>query len=478
MESTDRDENHFSKICQHVEEPVQLADTSGKIEYVNPAWCQMLSYTAREAAQLNVGDVLGPDSLAVYESVVGQLSRDDPVQPIQFHLRAKNHSRIPVRGRVLGHLRESQLTRVSGIFQEVKPEGSKWTELDRLFKLSRDLLCVAGTDGFFRRVNPAFEQVLGYTREELLSRSFLDFVHPEDRQETLAEMERLTEGLPVIDFKNRYQTQDGKCVWLAWRATPLRGTDEIYATARDITKEVELQGLAVRQAEHLSRVNEDLEEFAGTVAHDLKAPLRSVNNVVDWIHQDFSGRLPPEVESHLERLQTQVSQMNALVHALLQFAKGREGAEAQTVGTAELVDQLIQLLSPPDDIEIECDATSMPTFSTARVPLELVLRNLISNAIEHHAPSGGKIWIWCEERGGFYQFHIKDDGPGIPENERSKIFKIFYRPQSNRTDGTGMGLALVRKIVDQFGGEIELISSTGEGCLFRFTWPKEWSPNE
>jgi len=138
------------------------------------------------------------------------------------------------------------------------PEDLRTEELGRLFELSLDLLCVAGTDGYFKHVNPAFTRVLGYEQEELLRRSFLEFVHPDDRESTLREVENLARGLPVVDFQNRYLARDGTYRWLAWRSAPVPDQGLIYAVARDITERKHIEEVMTRQAGELARSNDDL----------------------------------------------------------------------------------------------------------------------------------------------------------------------------------------------------------------------------
>ncbi len=142
-------------------------------------------------------------------------------------------------------------------------------DLERLFNMSLDLLCIAGLDGYFKHLNPAFTTALGYQEEDLLSKGFIEFVHPDDHASTFAAVAQLAEGLDVVDFENRYLAADGSWRWLAWRSTSVPDEGLIFAIARDITEHKQLQELTARQAEELARSNADLEQFASIASHDL-----------------------------------------------------------------------------------------------------------------------------------------------------------------------------------------------------------------
>ncbi len=344
--------------------------------------------------------------------------------------------------------------------------------LRRLFRLSLDLMCVAGFDGYFKRVNPAFERVLGYQPDELLARQFVEFVHPDDRDSTRREVERLSDGEMTIDFENRYRTHDGEYRYLAWRAAPMVDSGLIYAVARDITEQKADEELLARQSKELARSNADLEQFANVASHDLRAPLRSIVTLTRFIEEDLGEAIPQKTREHLEELRRRALRMTALTDDLLVYSQaGRQPDEIEEVDTGKLVRDVAFLLDAPDAFEIVADE-SLPIFETARGPLEQVLRNLIGNALKHHDRRVGRIEVSARDAGTSWELRVSDDGPGIPEFDRTHAFGLFPRDGSGRGERRGMGLALVQRIVERLGGGVEFESGSDRGAVVRFEWPK------
>ncbi len=344
--------------------------------------------------------------------------------------------------------------------------------LQRLFDLSLDLMCVADFEGYFRRINPAFQRTLGYEPSELLTRQFIEFVHPDDRESTVREVESLSRGALTVDFENRYLTRDGEYLWLAWRSAPVVETGLIYAVARDITRQKADRELLARQAEELARSNADLEEFAYVASHDLRAPLRSIVNLAKFIEEDLGDAIPERTRGHLEQLRRRALRMKALTDDLLIYSQaGRERDEVVEVDTSALVRDVAFLLDPPDGMVVDVDG-SMPVFRTVRGPLEQVLRNLIGNAIKHHDRDEGTILVSSRDLGDSWEFAVTDDGPGIAEEDRKRVFGVFQQVLRERLEGSGIGLSVVNRIVEAFGSRVELDAANGRGATFRFGWPK------
>ncbi len=468
----------FRDLCENAHDLIQCVSPQGRFLYVNRAWLRTLGYATTEVAGLEVLDVIHPDSRLHCEKIFGQLKQGQDAARVDTDFRTKDGERIAVDGSVRCWRVDGRLVSTQGIFRDVTQGRQTQEELDRLFDLSLDLLCVAGTDGYFKQINPAFERVLGYSREQLLSRSFLEFVHPDDREGTLREVENLASGRVVVDFQNRYRAQDGSYRWLAWRSTPLADRGLIYAVARDITEDKQNQELMARQAAELARSNADLEQFAYVASHDLRAPLRTVRKLAGWIEEEMPNDTPREVQDNLGRLQDRVGRLEALIDDLLRYSRaGRDPGQIHPVDVPSLVAELKELLAPPEGFEIEVDS-SVPAFDTRRAALEQVLRNLISNALQHHDRPSGRVVVSAAVRGDDVAFAVKDDGPGIPPEHRDQVFLPFHRLASGQSvDGTGMGLALVKRLVEAHGGRVWLESEDSErGVKVGFTWPLRMLP--
>src|SRR5712691_1160764 len=169
------------------------------------------------------------------------------------------------------------------------------------------MLCIAGFDGYFKKLNPAWSATLGFSDEELTGRPYLDFVHPEDRAATIAEATKLSQGVDTIHFENRYACKDGSYIWLAWTAKQSASEHLIFAVARDMTaqkgREDEIARLNAALAERLTELEESnrgLEAFSYSVSHDLRAPLRAIDGFVHLLVEDYGQKLEPGAQRHLE----------------------------------------------------------------------------------------------------------------------------------------------------------------------------------
>jgi signal transduction histidine kinase/CheY-like chemotaxis protein len=246
--------------------------------------------------------------------------------------------------------------------------------------------------------------------------------------------------------------------------------------------ELERVNSLLSQSTHLLEDrNQELDDFSHIASHDLQAPLRGISNLAEWLVSDLKDKLPIENQQQLQLIQSRVLQMNGLINGLLQYARvGRENIDSITVNLSDLLAEVVDLLNPPTGFQIQF-ASDLPTIDTQVLLLKQVLSNLIGNAIKYRDPaaerlgqcSNGKVEILVEDLAHCLQFKIVDNGQGIDPQNHKKIFSIFQTLVS-RDDlkGTGIGLTIVKKIVESRGGMVWVDSELGKGSTFSFTWPK------
>lgn len=223
----------------------------------------------------------------------------------------------------------------------------------------------------------------------------------------------------------------------------------------------------------LEKRTQELEQFAYVASHDLKAPLRAIANLSEWIEDDISEQLEEENLHQLQLLRGRVHRLEGLIEGLLQYSRaGRLNALPEWVDTALLLRQVIDKIQPPTQFTINI-LPGMPCLLTARLPLQLVFTHLIENAIKHHPTPAGNVSISFQEQPDAYQFIVEDNGAGIAPQFHERVFAIFQTLKArDQAEHTGIGLAIAKKLVETKGGSIQLESQEGQGAKFAFTWPK------
>ena len=226
----------------------------------------------------------------------------------------------------------------------------------------------------------------------------------------------------------------------------------------------------------LENRNQELDQFAYVVSHDLKAPLRGIESASRWIEEDLGpDQLTPHIREFLGLMRQRVRRMEKLITGILDLARIGRGAQSnEPVFVRTLLREIIDTLNPPPGFQVELPFF-LPTLTTNTVQLQQVFTNLISNALKYHDhPETGTVHIGCDDAGEFYLFSVADDGPGIAPEYHERIFVIFQTLTERDTlESTGVGLAIVKKIVERQGGRIGVKSAEGQGAKFIFTWPKQ-----
>ncbi len=223
----------------------------------------------------------------------------------------------------------------------------------------------------------------------------------------------------------------------------------------------------------LKRANQELQDFSYIVSHDLKAPMRGISSVAGWLKEDYAEVLDEAGNNYLDKLQIRTNRMHHLIEGILQYSRvGRTAFVPTKFNCADVFHDIIDGLSPPEAISLNI-REPLPDIIYDKLMFMQVLQNLISNGIKHLGKPEGQIMVSCTDIGGCWEFCVEDNGVGIEERHFQRIFKMFQslKPHSE-TDSSGIGLALVKKIIERFGGAVRLESTVGKGSAFFFTIPK------
>ncbi len=361
----------------------------------------------------------------------------------------------------------------NGIFVDITLEKNAQAELDRFFDVSIDLLCIAGLDGYFKRVNRAFIETLGYSEVDLLSRPFTDFVHPDDRASTVKKMEELIAGMDVTCFENRYRCSDGSWKWLEWNCgAPPADSDLLFAAARDITSQKRMQEDILRRQKL-----ESIALLAGGLAHDL-------NNLLTVIVGNISvmiSRTSAEDAGYirLRNIEEAAERTMQLTHRLLTFSKG--GAPIRkTASISQLLRDTISFTLSGSNCGYNLDIPPVvQPVSVDTAQISQVVQNLMINA-DQAMPDGGVINVCVDDvevdgtnglpldKGRYVRIAVTDKGTGIAPEHRNKIFDPYF---TTKQKGSGLGLATCYAIVHNHSGCITLDSEIGAGSTFHVYLP-------
>ncbi|HTD45998.1 MAG TPA: ATP-binding protein [bacterium] len=359
----------------------------------------------------------------------------------------------------------------------------KHSRQEHFFLLSLDMLCIAGFDGYFKQLNPAWEKTLGFTREELTAKPFVEFVHPDDRAATVAEAGRLMAGAETVTFENRYLTRDGSYKWLLW-STAVSLEDQLYyAVARDVTERKRADE-ALRLAKHeTDRANRAKSEFLSRMSHELRTPLNAILGFAQLMEMDS---LRPDQRESVGHILKGGRHLLDLINEVLDIARieaGRLTVSVEAVSVKEVLQEALDLITPQaasGDVRLTGGAAGiLDRFVLAdRQRLKQVLLNLLSNAVKYNRKGGTVALSSKEIAAGRLQIKVSDTGAGIAPERLERLFTPFERLGAEQTgvEGVGLGLALSKGLVEAMGGTLGVESALDRGSAFWVEFPVVDSP--
>ncbi|XLZ71593.1 PAS domain S-box protein [Massilia sp. SR12] len=349
-----------------------------------------------------------------------------------------------------------------------------------IFETVVDAIITIDEKGIIERMNPAAEGMFGYAEANVQGRNVSMLMPAPHREAHDGYLHHyMSTGEKRIIGKGREvqgQRQDGSIFPMDLAVTEmwLNGRRMFTGLVRDITERKSAEEKAQQLLQELTSANEELTNFAYVVSHDLKAPLRGIGSLADWLAHDYADKFNDEGKEHMRLLINRVHRMGALIDGILQYSRvGRIKEAVVPVKLDQLVAEVVDLLAPPAHIKVSV-MSGMPTVTGEPTRIQQLFHNLVSNAVKYMDKPQGEIEVGWSDDDSHWRFHVRDNGPGIAERHFERIFQLFQTlAPRDRVESTGVGLALVKKIVEMYQGRVWLESELGKGTIFYFTLPKK-----
>ena len=482
-------EQRFQNVIESAPVAMIMVDRHGKIVLTNTEAEILFRYSRDELLRLFI-DELVPGR---FKSVHGDHRRSFFVRPEARRMgmgrdlfaRRKDGSEFPVEIGLNPVQMEDGLFVLSTI-ADITQRKRIEQRTEAVIESAPIAIVMTDYHGGIVLVNHEAEKLFQYSRQEIKGQSVETLLperfrsmHKDHRRKFLIRPESRSMGVGHDLFARR---KDGSEFPVEIGLNPVGTEDGLFVLSviADITERMRMEEerrLASEEIhrinEALKRSNEELEVFASAASHDLKAPLRAILHIVGWIEEDAAGTLSAASLEHLEKLRQRAARMDDLLDDLLAYSRiGHITHEAELIEVNKLIEDVTLLLDPPPGFSIT-SLGELPVFRAEKTPLQLVFRNLIGNAIKHHENEKGHVWVSASENGRLISFKIEDDGPGIDPQYHERIFNLFttLKPKE-KTESSGMGLAMVKKTIEKHEGTICVESQVGQGTAFTFTWPK------
>lgn len=345
-----------------------------------------------------------------------------------------------------------------------------YKQLSNFFMISADLLCIAGFDGYFKKINPAVAKVLGYTEEELMAKPINDFVYQEDKNKTNDSRDFVRDGKRLLNFENRYQTKSGEIVWLSWTSIPDVEAKLVFAVAKNITLKKEAEEKRSLFIAELAKINDDLTKFSQMTSHDMRSPVNNLMVISNLL--DSAEIEDPKATELIKLLKLTSQNLQATVNNFVDVMIKNEKLTLvlETLKLNEVMDKVttaITALIASSKTEINVDFSAFDSIRFNKTYLESIFLNLISNSIKYaHPDRHAVIYISSQYKHGIKQLKFSDNGLGFDMfKAKDKIFKV-HEVFHQHADSKGIGLHLVHQHLTTLGGEIEVESELNVGTTF------------
>lgn len=481
-------ENKLSLIIENLEDGLFLVDDNDVIKLVNKRMCELFQLDA--PPEMLIGkyiansefdfDTVFENPAEVIERYLKIATEKQTVLGDELLLRnglilERNYIPVFEQGVFKGHLWSfKDITLQKRLRRGLEVEKEKYSSI--IANMNLGLVEIAN-DRTIQKVNENFEKLTGYKADELRGKKGTDLLLdevPESLRKFSTEINQRDKGVSSTYEIEGFNKSGDKRYWLVSGAPNYSLSGEIIGSIGIVLDITEIRNLQLQKealAEKLEKSNIELQEYAHIVSHDLKSPLRSIYALVSWLKEDNEGKLDEISLENFRLIETTLEKMEQLITDILTYSSaGSEALETKQIVLDKLLNEILQLLYIPEHVTIQVQE-NMPVLKGDTAKIQQVFQNLISNAIKFMDKEKGEIEVGYQSKRGFHEFYVKDNGMGIDEKYHKKIFEIFHSLNKGK-DSTGIGLSIVKKIVNFYKGDVWVESTPGKGTTFRFTIKK------
>lgn len=480
-------EERMATLIMNLQTGILLEDENRRISLTNQKFCDLFGIPAppevlkgadcSNAAEESKHHFLEPEKFV--KGIDELLKNKTTVLAEELKLkdgRILERSYIPIysEGIYKGHLWSYDDVTIRKRYKEsLKAQKEKYSNIIANMNLG---LVEVDNDDKVIMANQSFCNISGYTEKELIGKFAAELLLTEEYKDLLLKKNKNRISGISDSYEVEVRTKSGELRnWLISGAPNYDVNGNVIGSIGihlDITERKQLEEKQVELLQNLERQNEQLNDYAHIVSHDLKSPLRNISALLSWTKEDFKDKLGKESLVNLDLMQTKVEKMDHLIENILKYSSiDATSMSDEIIDTKELVQEIKSMIYVPEHIEVKIDE-NLPVIKADKTRLQQLFQNLIGNAVNYIDKEKGLVEIKATEENDYYVFSIKDNGCGIPKEYHEKIFKIFSSA-SNNSKSTGIGLSIVKKIIDQYNGQIWLESTPGEGTTFYFTFRKE-----
>lgn len=493
-------ELRYQDIATNAVDAIFTMTPDGRLQASNPALRRLTGLSASELPGCDFGALVVPDQRDSFRRRLQQTSDTDREAPLGVDIVARDHRRVSLEIASRRVRSREGVLHVEAVARDVterrRAEEALRASEERLracIEITPNV-CVQWFDNDGRVIfwNHASEVVFGWPAPDCLGRTLEHLCFSADQARDFHSLLREIEatGKPRGPFEQRFHRRNGSeavGITTVFAIPTHEGNPCFVAMTVDLTakklieealrdaKETLEARVTARTAE-LKAINQELTDFASAVTHDLKAPLRGISNLAEWIDRDHDD-LKPEVRQMFRLIQQRVRHMQDLIDGLLAYTRiGRTAERDSDVNTQQMVERVIEFIAAPPQVTVVA-ATELPVIRGPGERLHQVFQNLVDNAIKYMDKPAGRVEISARRLDAGWEFAVADNGPGIDPRQHARVFEIFHKAHTRRDiSSNGIGLAIVKRVIEAHGGRVWVESTVKQGATFRFTWPDKTPP--